>query len=266
MRHDPGLPAAGPTPPMRPNLWTEAERPGGVKPAPAGILSVLEACHGQPAGTVATGTAAPRSATWRARTRSLACVAAGLIGTVALGVYLRRPAQLPAAATPQGAVPTTHPLPAVPTVSAVPAQTPWPTPPDNAHTVRNGAGLPDASRPPPQLAEWLPVPPLARPAPEPAPPAPATPLARPPSSVRHAPTSTPPHTARHPAKAGSPGATPDADVALLEAVLAHAGLRRPPTSAAEALRQRCAALTGEAAALCRRQVCAQHPQSLVCRD
>ncbi|MFT3856099.1 MAG: hypothetical protein QM742_00795 [Aquabacterium sp.] len=66
-----------------------------------------------------------------------------------------------------------------------------------------------------------------------------------------------------------PRADKDDDVALLEAVMAHSGARKPPPpspaplSVKDAL-QRCAPLTGGAAATCQARICVQHPSAPEC--
>lgn len=56
----------------------------------------------------------------------------------------------------------------------------------------------------------------------------------------------------------------DEDVALLEAMFAHTGSRKAPTSAAEDLKTRCGGLVGAAAATCQASVCVQNPSASVC--
>lgn len=58
---------------------------------------------------------------------------------------------------------------------------------------------------------------------------------------------------------------PSDDVALLEAMMEHAGRRRAPTSATEAL-QACSTLQGTEAAACRARACVQHPTATPCHD
>lgn len=55
------------------------------------------------------------------------------------------------------------------------------------------------------------------------------------------------------------------DVALLEALLAHASTKRAPPSAAEGLAT-CARLQGAEAAVCRARVCVQHPTATQCHS
>lgn len=56
----------------------------------------------------------------------------------------------------------------------------------------------------------------------------------------------------------------DEDIALLEAMFAHAGSRKAPVSAAEEIKNRCGALSGPEAATCRASVCVQNPSASVC--
>lgn len=55
------------------------------------------------------------------------------------------------------------------------------------------------------------------------------------------------------------------DVALLEAMFAHAGHRKPPRSASEELERRCGPLNGTEARACRLKVCKRYPDARVCR-
>jgi hypothetical protein len=56
----------------------------------------------------------------------------------------------------------------------------------------------------------------------------------------------------------------DEDVALLEAMFAHTGARKPPASVAEELASTCGGLSGAQAATCRARICVQHPTASVC--
>lgn len=58
---------------------------------------------------------------------------------------------------------------------------------------------------------------------------------------------------------------PSDDVALLEAMFAHAGHRKPPRSASEELERRCGPLNGAEARACRTKVCKRYPDARVCR-
>lgn len=109
------------------------------------------------------------------------------------------------------------------------------------------------------------LPPLATPAPSAATPAALKDAAKPKLPLRKAsePTGKAVIHASHP---GKEAGGRDDDVALLEAMFAHAGPRKVPTSAADDLRKRCGALSGDAANACRAKVCAQHPKSQLCRD
>lgn len=75
------------------------------------------------------------------------------------------------------------------------------------------------------------------------------------------PTSPKPHTP--PQGKGKPGKSDD--VALLEAMFAHAGHRKPPRSASEELERRCGPLNGAEARACRIKVCKRYPDARVCR-
>lgn len=68
-----------------------------------------------------------------------------------------------------------------------------------------------------------------------------------------------------PAKVRSPTRQSDDDVALLEAMFAHAGQRKPPRSASEELERRCGPLQGAEARACRTKVCKRYPDARVCR-
>jgi hypothetical protein len=83
-----------------------------------------------------------------------------------------------------------------------------------------------------------------------------------PSPAASAPTPTKP--AARPATARRKGKSDD-DVALLEAMFAHAGPRKAPISASEELAQRCGPLSGAEARACRVKVCKRHPDARICR-
>jgi hypothetical protein len=56
----------------------------------------------------------------------------------------------------------------------------------------------------------------------------------------------------------------DEDVALLEAMFAHTGARKPPVSVAEEIKRQCSQLAGAEAATCRARLCVQNPSANVC--
>jgi hypothetical protein len=68
----------------------------------------------------------------------------------------------------------------------------------------------------------------------------------------------------HKAKPKTHGKADD-DVALLEAMLTHAGKRQAPSSATQQMAQQCGPLSGAEARACQTRVCQQFPAASVCR-
>jgi len=242
----------------RPSLFADFDQESAedVEPQRIRLLSTLESqrgTRGRPrARRLPTGRAHP----WLTRALMVAMGLGMLVMLLSFIQLLRRPP--PTLQVPQAMAAT---APHLPTSATAPAVTAVPEAPTEAAEIIDMA--PPAGGTPPS-----PLP--AQPA---SPTFPVTAQASglgAPSGSQQAATATTSRSTQAAAKAGTqrPGAKRDAgashdDVALVEAMLAHAGPRKAPPSPNAALEQ-CGTGSSPETAVCRARICVQHPSLPAC--